>query len=82
MFLLLNYISPGQSDQMIRKKICQIFKRIAQKVAKSKKAKNIYNRAHFENQKHLHQTTFKTLKYLQQIMSSNCLFRYKCNKFA
>ena len=55
-----------QGDQMIRKKICQIFKRIAQKVAKSKKGQNIYNKAQFESPKHLHQTTFKTLKYLQQ----------------
>jgi Propeller len=30
-----------QSDQTIRKKICQIFQRIAQKVAKSKKGQNI-----------------------------------------
>ncbi len=29
----------AQGDQMNRKKICQIFQRIAQKVAKSKKAK-------------------------------------------
>jgi hypothetical protein len=28
-----------------------------------------------ENPKHLHQTTFKTLKYLQQTMFWNCLFR-------
>ncbi len=31
--------SVDQSDQMIRKKFSQIFQRIAQKVAKSKKAK-------------------------------------------
>jgi hypothetical protein len=33
-----------------------------------KKGQNIYNRAQFENTKHLHQTTFETLKYLQQTM--------------
>jgi len=43
-----------------------MFKKIAQKVAKSKKDQNIYNKAQFENPKHLHQTTFKSLKYLQQ----------------
>jgi hypothetical protein len=57
-----------QGDQMIRKKICQIFKRIAQKVAKSKKGQIIYNEAQFENRIHLHETTFDTLKYLQQTM--------------
>ncbi len=58
----------GQSDQTIRKKDRQIFQRIAQKVAKSKKGQNIYNKAQFENPKHLHQTPFKTIKYLQQTM--------------
>jgi hypothetical protein len=33
-----------------------------------KKGQNIYNKAQFESQKHLHQTTFETLKYLQQTM--------------
>jgi hypothetical protein len=28
-----------------------------------------------ESPKHLHQTTFETLKYLQQTMHGNCLFR-------
>jgi hypothetical protein len=49
-------------------KNCQIFQRIAQKVAKSKKGQNVCNRASFENPKHLHQTTSETLKYLQQTM--------------
>jgi hypothetical protein len=31
-----------------------------------KKGQNIYNKDHFVNPKHLHQTTIKTLKYLQQ----------------
>jgi len=41
---------------------------MAQKVAKSKKGQNIYNKAQFESPKHLQQTTFETLKYLQQTM--------------
>jgi len=53
-----------QGDQKIRKN-CQIFQKIAQKVAKSKKAKNIYNKAQFESPKHLQQTTFETLKVAQ-----------------
>jgi hypothetical protein len=32
------------------------------------KGQNIYIEAHFESLKHLHQTTFETLKTLQQIM--------------
>jgi hypothetical protein len=44
------------------------FSKNSPKVTKSKKAQNIYNKAQFENPKHLHQTTFKTLKYLQQTM--------------
>jgi hypothetical protein len=50
------------------KKNCQIFLKIAQKVTKSEKGQNIYNKAEFENPKHLQQTTFETLKYLQQTM--------------
>jgi hypothetical protein len=41
---------------------------IAQKVTKSKKAKNIYNKAQFESPKAVQQKTFETLKYLPQIM--------------
>jgi hypothetical protein len=50
----------GQGDQIFSKnspKSCQV-----------KKGQNIYNKAQFENPKHLHQTTFETLKYLQQTM--------------
>jgi hypothetical protein len=47
-------------------KNCQIFERIAQKVANSKQGQTIYNKAQFESPKHLHQTTFETLKYLHQ----------------
>jgi hypothetical protein len=53
----------------------QFFQRIAQKVAKSKKGQNIYNKAQFESPKHLHHTTFETLKYLLQTMFCNCLFK-------
>jgi hypothetical protein len=42
----------------------------------------MYNKAQFENPKHLHQTTFETFKYQQQTMYRNCLFRRKWNKFA
>jgi hypothetical protein len=34
----------------------------------SQKAQNIYNKAEFESSKHLHQTTCKTIEYLQQTM--------------
>jgi hypothetical protein len=46
----------------------QIFPKIAPKVAKSTKGQNIYNKAQFESPKHLQQTTFETLKYIQQTM--------------
>jgi hypothetical protein len=46
--------APDQGDQKIRKKNCQIFQKLAPKVAKSKKG-----------QKYLRQTTFETLKVAQ-----------------
>ncbi len=58
-------VSTAQSDQTIRKKNRQIFQRIAQS-HQVKKGQNIYNKAQFEDPKHLHQTTFKTFKYLQK----------------
>jgi hypothetical protein len=45
-----------------------IFQKEAQNVSKSKRGQNGYNKAQFESPKHLHQTTFETLKYLQQTM--------------
>jgi hypothetical protein len=48
-----------------RLKNSQIFQKISQKVAQSKKAKIIYNKAQFESPKHLQQTTFETLKVAQ-----------------
>jgi hypothetical protein len=42
-----------------------IFQKVAQTVQKDQ---NIYNKVQFESPKHVHQTTFETLKYLQQTM--------------
>jgi hypothetical protein len=53
-----------QSDQTIRKKKMPKFSKNSPKSLQVKKGQNIYNKAQFENPKHLHQTTFKTLKYL------------------
>jgi hypothetical protein len=49
------------------KKIAQFFKSSLNGL-QVKKGQNIYNKAQFEYPKHLHQTTFETLKYLQQTM--------------
>ncbi len=49
------------------KEFAQFFK-ISPRLLQVKKGQNIYNKAQFENPKHLHQITFETLKYLQQIM--------------
>jgi hypothetical protein len=43
----------------------QTYQKIAQKVAKSKQAKNIYNKAQLERPKHVQQSTFETLKVAQ-----------------
>jgi hypothetical protein len=55
----------------LKKKI-PIFQKVAQTVSKPKEVnfENIYHVAQFElkAQKHPHQTTFVTLKYLQQTM--------------
>jgi hypothetical protein len=60
-------VCADQSDQAI-KKIRQIFSMNSPKSCQVKKGQNIYSKAQLENPKHLHQTTFKTLKYLQQTM--------------
>ncbi len=57
---------PVQGDQKISKKICQIFQKIAQKVAKAKKAKIYTTKLNLKAQNK--QITFETLKYLQQTM--------------
>jgi hypothetical protein len=46
-------------------KNCPIFQKAAQQ---SPKFQNICNKGQFESPKHLHQTTFENLKYLQQIL--------------
>jgi len=56
-----------QSDQTIRKKYAKFSKNYP-KSRQVKKGQNIYNKAQLKNPKHLHQTTFKTLKYLTQTM--------------
>jgi hypothetical protein len=58
---------PKESDQMIKKKSPN-FSKNRPKCHVVKKGQNIYNKAQFENPKHLHQTTLKALKYLQQTM--------------
>jgi len=55
-------VNPG--NQKIEKKITQILENISQN---SFQAENS-NRAQFKHLKYLHQTTFITLIYLQQIM--------------
>jgi hypothetical protein len=64
-----------QSDQMLKIKKLPNFLKDSPKSRQVKKSQNIYNKAQFVNPKYLHQTTLKALKYLQQIMFSNCLFR-------
>jgi hypothetical protein len=50
------------------KKISPNFSKNSPKSCQVKKGQNIYNVAQFENPKHLHQTTFDTLKCMQQTM--------------
>ncbi len=76
---MLVKLTPGWPED--KRKNLPNFSKIAQKVAKSKKGQNIYNNAQFESQKHLRQTTFETVKYLQQTMPWTCLLRWKFNKF-
>jgi hypothetical protein len=56
-----------QVDQKIRKKLPN-FSKNSHKMLPSQKGQNIYSKAQFESPKQLPQTTFKTLKYLQQTM--------------
>jgi hypothetical protein len=58
-----------QSYQKFWKKNCPSFQKVAQKVSKlKKKCQNILNEAQIESPDYLHQTTFETLKYLQQAL--------------
>jgi hypothetical protein len=54
-----------QSDQTLEKNLPKIWKKVAKTITKPKK-QNTYIKALFESPKHLHQTTFETLKYPQQ----------------
>jgi hypothetical protein len=47
------------------KKISPIFQKSSPNNLQVKKGQNIYNKAQFESPKHLRQTPFETLKYLQ-----------------
>jgi hypothetical protein len=47
-----------QSDQMIRKKNSPNILKDSPQSCQVKKSQNIYNKAQFENPKHVHQTTF------------------------
>jgi hypothetical protein len=58
-------------------KNCQFFQKIAQKVAKSKKVKNIYNKAQFESPKHLQHTTFEPFKVAK--LAKNCPIWSPCS---
>ena len=57
--------SRGQADV---KKNCPIFQKCSLNSLQAKKGQNIYNKVQFESPKRLHQTTFKTLEYIQQTM--------------
>jgi hypothetical protein len=54
--------------QTNRKRNLPNFSKNSPKSCQVKKGQNIYNKAQFGNPKHLHQTSFKTLKYKQQTM--------------
>jgi hypothetical protein len=56
------------------KKFAQFFKKVAKTIAQPK---NAYIKAQFESQKHVKLTAVENLKYLQQTMFENCLFRVK-----
>jgi len=64
------FIGDSINDRVTRRfeKNRPIFVKRSPNILKAKKGQNIYNKAQFEREKHLHQTTFEILKYLQQIM--------------
>ncbi len=62
------------------KQNAHFFQKVVQTVFKLKKCQNIYNKAQLERPKHLHQTTFEPLKYLQQSMTWNRLFGWNLLK--
>jgi hypothetical protein len=61
-------------------KIAQL-KKSAQTVSSAKKCQNINNKAQFESLKHFHQTTFETLKYLQQCFGTSYLSKNVIDMF-
>ncbi len=63
-------------------KYAHFFKKLPKMEPKKYLNQNIYNKAQIESPKYLHQTTFETLKYLQQTIFWMCLFRPKCKRFA
>jgi hypothetical protein len=50
----------------VGKNLAQLLEKVAKKVTKPKKCQIICLKAQFESSKHLHKTTFETLKHLQQ----------------
>ncbi len=63
-----------QGDQKIGK-IAQILRKSSQNSHRqAQKCKIINIKAQFESTVHLQQTTFETLKYLQQTVFWNCFF--------
>jgi hypothetical protein len=71
----LPYSALVQGDQKVRKNNLPNFSKSSPESLQVKKGQNVYYKAQFESPKHQHQTTFETLKYLQQTMFPNCLFR-------
>ncbi len=70
----------GQGDQKILKNH-PIFSKSCQNSLQAKKAKTSTTKLNLKALKHLHHIAFETLKYLQQTMFWNWLFKLKCNKF-
>ncbi len=66
-----------QVDQKIGKK-CPMFLKVAKTVANRPKMPKLYTEAQIECPKYLNKNNFETLKYLQQTMFWNDLFRWKC----
>jgi hypothetical protein len=61
-----NQFKTELDDLKVGGKSAQNLENVAQTVAKAKKYQKIYIKAQFESPKHVHQTTFEPLKYLQQ----------------
>jgi hypothetical protein len=61
------FLLVGRVTRRFEKKLPN-FSKSSSKSLQRKKGQNIYNKAQYESPKHLHQTTFEILKYLQQTM--------------